>query len=121
MHDFCAISLSKLLTPWEVIQKRLIAAAQADFVTIIYNPRSQGRTQQIIDTQAIFLQHRLITTPVAIVRSAYRPDESIQLTTLAQMLDHPIDMLTTVIIGNKSTYFQQQRMITPRGYQQNQE
>lgn len=116
MHDFCAISLSNLLTPWEVIAQRLIAAAQADFVTIIYNPRSQGRTQQIIDTQTIFLQYRLATTPVAIVRSAYRSDESIQLTTLAEMLDHPIDMLSTVIIGNKSTYFQQQRMITPRGY-----
>ncbi|TVQ45187.1 MAG: precorrin-3B C(17)-methyltransferase [Gloeocapsa sp. DLM2.Bin57] len=116
MHDFCAISLSDLLTPWEVIQERLTAAAKADFVTIIYNPRSRERTQQIITAQNIFLQYRQPTTPVAIVRCAYRVDESIELTNLASMLDYPIDMLTTVIIGNNSTYWQQQRMITPRGY-----
>lgn len=116
MHDFCAISLSDLLTPWEVIQERLTAAARADFVTIIYNPRSRERTQQIVTAQNIFLQYRQPTTPVAIVRSAYRVDEAIEFTNLASMLDYPIDMLTTVIIGNNSTYWQQQRMITPRGY-----
>ncbi len=116
MHDFCAISLSDLLTPWPVIEKRLIAAAQADFVVALYNPRSQTRTEQIAIAQKIFLQHRSPETPVATVRSAYRPDEHITQTTLAQLLEAPIDMLTTVLIGNQSTRFHQNWMITPRGY-----
>ena len=116
MHDFCAISLSDLLTPWEVIKKRLEAAAMADFVTALYNPRSQKRTQQIITTQAIFLTHRDKNTPVAIVRSVYREDEQITITTLEKMLDTAIDMLTTVIIGNSNTCNYQDWMITPRGY-----
>jgi cobalt-precorrin 5A hydrolase/precorrin-3B C17-methyltransferase len=116
MHDFCAISLSDLLTPWDVIEKRLIGAAQADFVTAIYNPRSQTRTQQIAIAQSIFLKYRDANTPVAIVKSAYRPDEQITLTTLEKMLDIPIDMLTTVLIGNQSTKTHTDWMITPRGY-----
>ncbi|NDJ19501.1 precorrin-3B C(17)-methyltransferase [Myxacorys almedinensis] len=116
MHDFCAISLSDLLTPWAVIERRLIAAAQADFVTALYNPKSQTRTQHIAIAQQIFLQHRAPTTPVALVRSAYRPDEAIRLTTLEQLSDEPIDMLTTVLIGNQSTQLYCDRMITPRGY-----
>ncbi|MBW4539090.1 MAG: precorrin-3B C(17)-methyltransferase [Myxacorys chilensis ATA2-1-KO14] len=116
MHDFCAISLSDLLTPWEVIEKRLTAAAQADFVTALYNPKSQTRTGQIAIAQQIFLQHRDRATPVALVRSAYRPDEEIRFTTLEKLLDEPIDMLTTVLIGNQSTQMYCDRMITPRGY-----
>jgi cobalt-precorrin 5A hydrolase/precorrin-3B C17-methyltransferase len=116
MHDFCAISLSDLLTPWPVIEKRLTAAAQADFVTALYNPRSQTRTQQIEIAQQIFAQHRSLDTPVAIVRSVYRPDEQLTLTTLQQMLDTPIDMLTVVLIGNRSTRSFANWMITPRGY-----
>ncbi|MEA5509552.1 precorrin-3B C(17)-methyltransferase [Crocosphaera sp. UHCC 0190] len=116
MHDFCAISLSDLLTPWEVIEKRLEAAAKADFVTAIYNPRSQTRTQQIITTQTIFLNYRDPQTPVALVRCAYRQDEEITLTNLAEMLNYSIDMLTTVLIGNSSTLHYQNWMITPRGY-----
>lgn len=116
MHDFCAISLSDLLTPWEVIEQRLTAAAQADFVTALYNPRSQTRTQQIATAQQIFLQHRHPDTPVAVVRSAYRPDEQITLTTLGDLLDMPIDMLTLVLIGNQSTRTHATWMITPRGY-----
>jgi len=116
MHDFCAISLSDLLTPWEVIEKRLVAAAAADFVTAIYNPRSQTRIHQLAIAQQIFLQHRDANTPVAIVRSAYRQDEQITLTTLDQLLDVPIDMLTTVLIGNSSTRTYNDWMITPRGY-----
>ena len=116
MHDFCAISLSDLLTPWEVIVKRLTAAAQGDFVTAIYNPRSRKRTQQIITAQEIFLQSRSPQTPVAIVRSAYREDESVILTTLGEMLEFPIDMLTTVVIGNQSSFNHGDWMITPRGY-----
>ena len=116
MHDFCAISLSDLLTPWKVIVKRLQAAAQGDFVTAIYNPRSRKRTQQIITAQEIFLQSRFPQTPVAIVRSAYREDESVILTTLGEMLEFPIDMLTTVVIGNQSSFNHGDWMITPRGY-----
>lgn len=116
MHDFCAISLSDLLTPWEAIEKRLIAAAQADFITALYNPKSQTRRQQLATACAIFLQYRDGSTPVAIVRSAYRPDEQITLTTLGKLLDTPVDMLTTVLIGNQSTRTHRSWMITPRGY-----
>ncbi|MBD2314481.1 precorrin-3B C(17)-methyltransferase [Desertifilum sp. FACHB-1129] len=116
MHDFCAISLSDLLTPWEVIQRRLTAAAQADFITALYNPKSQTRTQQIAIAQSIFLQYRSPQTPVAIARSVYRQDEEIYLTTLEKMLETPIDMLTTVLIGNSNTRTLGEWMITPRGY-----
>lgn len=118
MHDFCAISLSDLLTPWDVIKKRLEAAAIGDFVTALYNPRSQTRQNQIIEAQTIFLQHRNHQTPVALVRCAYRQDENIILTNLQEMLEHKIDMLTTVLIGNSSTFLHQNWMITPRGYNQ---
>lgn len=116
MHDFCAISLSDLLTPWEVIEKRLVAAAMADFVTAIYNPRSQTRIQQLTIARNIFLQYRDPNTPVAIVRSAYRQDEQIYITTLDKLLDVPVDMLTTVLIGNSSTRTHANWIITPRGY-----
>ncbi|AIE74475.1 precorrin-3B C(17)-methyltransferase [Synechocystis sp. CS-94] len=119
MHDFCAISLSDLLTPKEKILQRLTAAAQADFVTALYNPKSQKRTVLIEQAQAIFLQWRSPTTPVALVRSVYRQDESIMRTTLAEMLNFPIDMLTVVLIGNSNTYNYQDYFITPRGYYAN--
>lgn len=114
MHDFCAISLSDLLTPKEKILQRLTAAAQADFVTALYNPKSQKRTELIEQAQAIFLQWRSPTTPVALVRSVYRQDETIVRTTLAAMLNFPIDMLTVVLIGNSNTYNYQDYLITPR-------
>lgn len=116
MHDFCTISLSDLLTPWEVIEKRLEAAAIGDFVIALYNPRSQTRTHQIITAQEIFLKHRNHNTPVALVHSAYRLNEQIILTTLDKMLAFPIDMLTTIIIGNSSTRSYAGWTITPRGY-----
>ena len=116
MHDFCAISLSDLLTPWEVIEKRLTAAASGDFITAIYNPRSQKRTQQIIIAREIFSQHRPGNTPVAIVSQAYRDEEKVILTNLEKMLETPIDMFTTVIIGSNSTRNYADWMITPRGY-----
>ena len=118
MHDFCAISLSDLLTPWDVIQLRLEAAASGDFVTALYNPRSASRTEQIVTAQRIFLKYRNPNTPVAIVRSAYRQDEQITLTTLEKMLQVPIDMLTTVLIGNQSTRRVADWLITPRGYEE---
>ncbi|MEB3355322.1 MAG: precorrin-3B C(17)-methyltransferase [Synechococcales bacterium] len=116
MHDFCAISLSDLLTPWEVIETRLRAAAQADFVTALYNPRSKTRVEQVAIAQQIFGQHRSPETPVALVRSAYREDEQITLTTLEKFLDFPIDMVTTILIGNRSTRRHGDWLITPRGY-----
>lgn len=116
MHDFCAISLSDRLTPWDVIEKRLQAAAAADFVTALYNPRSQLRVEQLTLAQAIMLEHRAPNTPVAVVRSAYREDEATQLTTLGQLHTVTVDMLTTVLIGNNSTHIYQNWMMTPRGY-----
>ncbi len=115
-HDFCSISLSDLLTPWPVIARRLTAAATADFVVALYNPKSGRRTGQIVEAQRIFLQHRLPDTPVAVVKSAYRKKQSIQMTRLAQMADCEIGMLTTVLVGNSNTFVQDGLMITPRGY-----
>ncbi|MDR9402168.1 MAG: precorrin-3B C(17)-methyltransferase [Halothece sp. Uz-M2-17] len=116
MHDFCAISLSDLLTPWEIIEKRLTAAAQGDFITTLYNPRSRTRTEHIKVAQKILSEHRSPETPVALVRSVSRRDEQVILTTLQEMLDHAIDMLTVVIIGNSTTQNYQGWMMTPRGY-----
>ncbi|HIK50806.1 MAG TPA: precorrin-3B C(17)-methyltransferase [Oscillatoriales cyanobacterium M59_W2019_021] len=116
MHDFCSISLSDLLTPWEVIEKRLNAAAAADFVVALYNPKSQNRTEQIAIARRIFLEHRSPQTPVALVRSAYRDDERVMLTTLDRFLEFEVDMLTTVLIGNTQTRSYENWMITPRGY-----
>ncbi|AGT32127.1 cobalt-precorrin-3B C(17)-methyltransferase [Geobacillus genomosp. 3] len=117
MHDACTISLSDHLTPWELIEKRLEAAAAADFVIALYNPKSGRRTRQIAEAQRILLRHRAPTTPVGLVKSAYRERQHIVLTDLAHMLDHEIGMLTTVIIGNSTTFVHDGLMITPRGYQ----
>ncbi|MCX8144956.1 MAG: precorrin-3B C(17)-methyltransferase [Azovibrio sp.] len=115
-HDFCAISLSDLLTPWPVIARRLDAAAYADFVVALYNPKSGRRTRQIEEAQRIFLRHRAPDTPVAIVKSAYRPKQRIEFTTLLAMTEAEIGMLSTVLIGNSHTFIQHGRMVTPRGY-----
>jgi len=117
MHDFAVISLSDLLTPWETILGRLEAAAGADFVVALYNPRSRGRTTQIVAAREILLRHRHAETPVGIVRQATRSDEQLCITTLGAFLDHPIDMFTLVIVGNASTRLDARgRMLTPRGY-----
>ncbi|MGB7413693.1 MAG: precorrin-3B C(17)-methyltransferase, partial [Thermosynechococcaceae cyanobacterium] len=92
------------------------AAASADFVVALYNPRSQQRVEQLTFAQAIMLEHRNPQTPVALVRSAYRDDETTELTTLEQLHTVTVDMLTTVLIGNSSTHVYQDWMITPRGY-----
>lgn len=115
-HDFCSISLSDLLTPWPVIARRLEAAARADFVVALYNPKSGRRTRQIVEAQRIMLLHRSPDTPVAIVKSGYRRRQAIQMTTLAQMADCEIGMLCTVLIGNSSTFVREGLMVTPRGY-----
>ena len=116
MHDFCTISLSDLLTPWDVIKRRLIAAAEADFVCALYNPRSRTRTEPFIQARDIFLKYRSPQTPVALVHSAYREDEQITFTTLEQLNPDLVDMLTTVLIGNQTTQYYQDWIITPRGY-----
>jgi len=115
-HDFCAISLSDLLTPWTAIARRLDAAASADFVVALYNPKSGRRTRQIVEAQRLFLRHRRPDTPVAIVKSAYRPKQRIEFTTLAQMNECDIGMLSTVLIGNSNTFVRDGLMVTPRGY-----
>lgn len=115
-HDFCAISLSDLLTPWPVIARRLEAAARADFVTVLYNPRSSRRPRQILEARDRFLRHRDPATPVAVVQAAYRPREAVVLTTLADMADGDVTMLTSLIIGNSSSFVREGLMVTPRGY-----
>ena len=115
-HDFCAISLSDLLTPWPTIARRLDAAAYADFVVALYNPKSGRRTRQIVEAQRLFLRHRRPDTPVAVVKSAYRRRERIEFTTLDRMSECDIGMLTTVLIGNSNTIVKHGLMVTPRGY-----
>jgi precorrin-3B C17-methyltransferase len=116
MHDFATVSLSDLLTPWEVIERRLTAVAMADFVTAIYNPKSKKRTDQIARARDIFLTHRAKETPVGIVTAATREQERIVLSDLENMLDCEITMQSTLIIGNSQTYVWNGVMVTPRGY-----
>ncbi|MDA8169432.1 MAG: precorrin-3B C(17)-methyltransferase [Nitrospiraceae bacterium] len=117
MHDFAVVSLSDRLTPWDVIEKRLEAAARADFVIVIYNPKSGGRRTQIEKAREIILRHRAAGTPVGIVRSATREDGDAVVTTIEKMLEHEINMRTTVIIGNSMSVRTGGYMVTPRGYE----
>ncbi|MBZ0158247.1 MAG: precorrin-3B C(17)-methyltransferase [Alphaproteobacteria bacterium] len=117
MHDFACISLSDRLTPWDTIEKRLAAAAAADFVVVLYNPKSMGRQEHISTARSILLKHRSTETPVGLVKAAMRPEERVVLTNLRDMLNHEIDMQTTVIIGNSTTFTWEGWMITPRGYE----
>jgi len=116
MNDYAVISLSDLLTPWEMIVKRLSHAAQADFTICLYNPKSKKRTKQIKEAQSILLRYRDPDTPVGLARNVGRKGESITLTTLKKMLRYKIDMVTIVIIGNSTTLVKNEQMITPRGY-----
>lgn len=115
-HDFCVISLSDLLTPWQLIEKRIKAAASADFVTAVYNPRSHGRYWQLFRLKEIFMEERAATTPVGYVRQAGREGERAVLTTLEAFDPEDVDMFTVVIIGNSMTRDSGGRMLTPRGY-----
>lgn len=115
-HDFCVISLSDLMTPWEKIEKRIQAAAAADFVTAIYNPKSNERYWQLYRLKEIFLQLRSAETPVGYVRQADREDEQVTVTTLAEFNPEEVDMFTIVIIGNSESYISDSKIITPRGY-----
>ena len=115
-HDFCIISLSDLMTPWEKIEKRIRAAASADFITAVYNPKSEGRYWQLYRLKEIFLQERNPRTPVGFVRQAGREEESVHVTTLEDFNPEDVDMFTIVLFGNSQTYLYQDKMITPRGY-----
>ena len=115
-HDLCTISLSDLMTPWDVIERRIKAAATGDFVTAIYNPKSNDRYWQLYRLQEIFLQERSTDTPVGIVRQAGRPEQEVSITTLADFDPEQVDMFTIVLIGNSQSYQWNGKMITPRGY-----
>jgi precorrin-3B C17-methyltransferase len=118
MTDFAVVSMSDLLVPWDIITKRVEAAAIGDYVTVIYNPSSKKRVHQLKDTRDIFLKFRKPNTPIAIVKGAYRDSQSIVITTLDKILDFPdmLGMITTVIVGNSSTFNFKGMMINPRGY-----
>lgn len=118
-HDFCAISLSDLMTPWRVIEKRIRAAAGADFVTAVYNPRSHGRYWQIHRLKELFIQYRDAGTPVGIARNAGREDESLRISTLGEFDPDSLDMFTIMLVGNSSTFLSGNSIVTPRGYFRN--
>lgn len=115
-HDFCAISLSDLLTPWPVIERRIKAAAAADFNIALYNPASGRRTRQIVEAQRLIREHRAGSTPVALVKSAYRNRQRVVMSDLDHFLEFEIGMLTTVLVGSSNTYLFEGFMVTPRGY-----
>ena len=115
-HDFCVVSLSDLMTPWEVIEKRIKAAAEADFVTAVYNPKSHGRYWELHRLKEIFLEVRNPDTPVGFVRQAGRDEEKINITTLGCFNPEDVDMFTVIIIGNSQSYTYGNNVITPRGY-----
>jgi precorrin-3B C17-methyltransferase len=116
MHDFCTISLSDLMTPWEVIEKRLHMAAEGDFVIALYNPKSKGRADHIHKAIKIICEYKNPSTPIALVRNAGREGNEKQILTLETIDYDFIDMMTVVLIGNSNTYIKNGKMITPRGY-----
>jgi precorrin-3B C17-methyltransferase len=116
MHDFVVISLSDLLTPWETILKRLELVAQGDFVVVLYNPKSKKRDWQLGAVRDLLLRHKDPMTPVGIVSRAMRQGQETTITTLQDLLDHPVDMQTIVVVGNSHTHTYGPYMITPRGY-----
>ena len=115
-HDLCIISLSDLMTPWELIERRIRAAATGDFVTAVYNPKSHDRYWQLYRLQELFLMVRSPQTPVGLVRQAGRPEQQVIFTTLGQLDPEQVDMFTIVLIGNSQSYMANGRFITPRGY-----
>jgi cobalt-precorrin 5A hydrolase/precorrin-3B C17-methyltransferase len=116
MHDFCTISLSDRLTPWEVIERRLRGAASGDFVVALYNPRSLGRPWQLGRAIELLGEGRPASTPVLLARQLGRAEETLSLHTLGCLPEEQVDMLTLVLVGNSSTRVQDGRMVTPRGY-----
>ncbi len=118
MTDFAVVSMSDLLVPWEVIQKRVESAAQGDFVIVIYNPASKKRIHQLQDARKTLLKYRTPSTPVAIIKGAFRESQTIVMTNLENLPNYSdeLGMTTTVIVGNSSTYSYKDLMINPRGY-----
>lgn len=117
MHDFAVISLSDLLTPWDLIKKRAELAAQGDFVVALYNPKSHKRVKNIEEIREIMLKYKDPKTPVGIVNSASRENESHTISDLANFTKEDINMFSLVIIGNSKTFVKEGYMITPRGYE----
>jgi cobalt-precorrin 5A hydrolase/precorrin-3B C17-methyltransferase len=115
-HDFAVVSLSDLLTPWDVIERRLRAAAEADFVLALLNPKSRRRDWQYRRAAEILAVHRPAEAPVGVVRNAFRPGQSVEVTTVARMAEAAVDMFTTVIVGNSLTCRFGDVVVTPRGY-----
>ena len=115
-HDMCIISLSDLMTPWEVIERRIKAAAVGDFVTAVYNPKSHGRYWQLYRLQELFLKYRAADTPLGYVRQAGREEQTVNVTTLGAFDPEEVDMFTVIIIGNSQSYIADGKFITPRGY-----
>ncbi len=115
-HDTCIISLSDLMTPWEVIERRIKAAAAGDFVTAVYNPKSHGRYWQLYRLQELFLKYRSETTPVGYVRQAGREEQEVKVTALADFDPEDVDMFTVILIGNSQSFVADGKFITPRGY-----
>jgi precorrin-3B C17-methyltransferase len=115
-HDMCIISLSDLMTPWEVIERRIKAAATGDFVTAVYNPKSHGRYWQLYRLQELFLKVRSVDTPVGYVRQAGREEQEVKVTTLGAFDPEDVDMFTVILIGNSQSYVADGKFITPRGY-----
>ena len=115
-HDTCIISLSDLMTPWDIIERRIQAAAMGDFVTAIYNPKSHGRYWQLYRLQELFLKERAADTPVGYVRQAGRPEQEVNVTTLGAFDPEDVDMFTVILIGNSQSYLAGDKIITPRGY-----
>ena len=116
MHDFAIISLSDLMTPWELIEQRVRSAAQSDFVIAFYNPKSKRRVNQLVEVQKILLEFRKKNTPVGIVTNAGREGQSKIISTLENFLQEEINMFSLVIVGNSQTFVKAGYMLTPRGY-----
>ena len=116
MHDFAVISLSDLMTPFDLIMKRVDCAGQGDMIVCLYNPKSKKRVDYVEKAADILMKYRKPETPVGIVRNAGRKDETSCITTLGELKDADIDMFSVVIVGNSQTYTKNGRMITPRGY-----
>ncbi|WP_026883853.1 precorrin-3B C(17)-methyltransferase [Clostridium akagii] len=116
MHDNCNISLSDLMTPYEIIKKRVDMSAASDFVISLYNPKSRGRQHYLRETIETIKKYRQGTTPVAVVKHALRDGQDVKLFTLDSFKDDEVDMMCIVIVGNSQSYIKDGIFITPRGY-----
>lgn len=116
MHDNCNISLSDLMTPYELIKKRVRSAADADMIISLYNPRSKGRPHYLREAIEIIKEYRDLNTPVAVVRHALRDGQEYKLFNLENFDEEVVDMFSIVIIGNSQSFIKNNKFITPRGY-----